>query len=145
MRLLVLGGNGQVGHELRRALAPLGEVVATTRSGRCLTAALRTGGFRCTGNAAGLSSDRPGHRDQRGGLYRRGQGETDIEAAFRANAEAPGLWQACAAARCPLFDRLRVRRAGHAPCREDDPVAPLGVYGASKRAGEVASMPAAGT
>ncbi len=28
-----LGGNGQVGQELLRALAPLGKVVATTRSG----------------------------------------------------------------------------------------------------------------
>jgi len=33
MRLLLLGANGQVGHELRRSLAPLGEVVATTRTG----------------------------------------------------------------------------------------------------------------
>ena len=33
MRLLLLGANGQVGHALRRALAHLGEVVCTTRSG----------------------------------------------------------------------------------------------------------------
>src|SRR5688572_21191888 len=33
MRLLLLGANGQVGHELRRSLAPLGDVVATTRNG----------------------------------------------------------------------------------------------------------------
>jgi len=33
MKLLVLGGNGQVGYELLRALAPLGQVMATTRSG----------------------------------------------------------------------------------------------------------------
>ena len=34
MRLLVFGGNGQVGTELRRALAPLGEVTVATRNGR---------------------------------------------------------------------------------------------------------------
>ena len=34
MRILLLGGNGQVGFELQRSLAPLGDVVATTRSGR---------------------------------------------------------------------------------------------------------------
>ena len=33
MTVLVFGGNGQVGQELLRALSPLGEVVATTRSG----------------------------------------------------------------------------------------------------------------
>ena len=33
MTFLLLGANGQVGRELRRALAPLGEVVCTTRSG----------------------------------------------------------------------------------------------------------------
>ena len=33
MRILLLGGNGQVGHECRRSLATLGEVVITTRSG----------------------------------------------------------------------------------------------------------------
>ena len=34
MKLLLLGANGQVGHELRRSLAPLGEVVAATRDGK---------------------------------------------------------------------------------------------------------------
>ena len=33
-RLLVVGGNGQVGRELRRSLQPLGEVVAATRDGQ---------------------------------------------------------------------------------------------------------------
>jgi len=34
MTVLVFGGNGQVGQELLRALAPLGKVIATTRSGQ---------------------------------------------------------------------------------------------------------------
>ena len=33
MKLLLLGGNGQVGRELRRSLAPLGTVVVGTRDG----------------------------------------------------------------------------------------------------------------
>ena len=33
MKILLLGANGQVGHELRRRLAPLGQIIATTRSG----------------------------------------------------------------------------------------------------------------
>ena len=36
MRILVIGGNGQVGTELRRALKPLGELIVTTRSGESL-------------------------------------------------------------------------------------------------------------
>lgn len=31
MKLLLLGGNGQVGRELRRSLAPLGELAVATR------------------------------------------------------------------------------------------------------------------
>ena len=34
MRFLVIGANGQVGHALLAALAPLGDVVASTRSGQ---------------------------------------------------------------------------------------------------------------
>ena len=34
MKILLLGGTGQVGTELRRSLAPLGEVVITTRDGQ---------------------------------------------------------------------------------------------------------------
>ncbi|HVF34067.1 MAG TPA: sugar nucleotide-binding protein, partial [Candidatus Saccharimonadia bacterium] len=33
MRILLLGANGQVGFELHRSLAPLGELVAATRDG----------------------------------------------------------------------------------------------------------------
>src|SRR3546814_11673415 len=33
LRILLLGANGQVGTELQRSLAPLGEVVAATRNG----------------------------------------------------------------------------------------------------------------
>ena len=32
MKLLIFGGNGQVGHALRRSLLPLGDLVVTTRS-----------------------------------------------------------------------------------------------------------------
>jgi dTDP-4-dehydrorhamnose reductase len=74
--------------------------------------------------------------------------EQEPEAAFAANAVAPGVvarW--CAAHDVPLvhystdyvFDGQ-----GSAPYREDEPTAPLGVYGTSKRDGEEAVRAAGG-
>lgn len=68
--------------------------------------------------------------------------ETDAETAFRVNRDGPAaLAAACAARGIPLihlstdyvFDGTGTR-----PYRTDDPVAPLGIYGASKEAGEQA-------
>jgi dTDP-4-dehydrorhamnose reductase len=68
--------------------------------------------------------------------------ETDSTAAFAVNTEGPRhLARACASRAIPLihvstdyvFDG-----AASTPYREEDPIAPLGVYGASKAAGEAA-------
>jgi dTDP-4-dehydrorhamnose reductase len=148
--ILLLGANGQVGRELRRSLAPLGDIVATTRSGE-----LPEGG-RCEI----ADFDRP---DMLADLVQRiapivvvnaaaytavDKAEDDEAAAFRANAEAPGvLARACAKRGIPflhystdyVFDGQ-----GSRPHREDDATAPLGVYGASKLAGEEAVRSAGG-
>lgn len=150
MKLLVLGGNGQVGHELRRALAPLGEVVATTRSGALPDgSACERADFDAPATLPGLIERIAPDIVVNAAAYTAvDKAETDIEAAFRANAEAPGiLARACAARGIPfvhystdyVFDGQGTR-----PYREDDPVAPLGVYGASKRAGEQAVIDAGG-
>lgn len=144
MKLLLLGANGQVGHELRRALAPLGEVVCTTRSGAladgrpCEVADLD----RPETLAALVARIAPDVVVNAAAYTAVDAAETDRDAAFRANAEAP----AALAAACAQSGALLVHYStdyvfdGNAtrPYREDDPTAPMGVYGASKLAGEEA-------
>ncbi len=150
MTFLVFGGNGQVGQELLRALAPLGKVVATTRSGTL------PDGSACETADFGQPESLPALLDRlqpsvvvNAAAYTAvDRAEQDVEAAFAANAQAPGMiarW--CAAHGVPfvhystdyVFDGQ-----GTAPYREDEPTAPLGVYGTSKRDGEDAVRAAGG-
>lgn len=144
MRLLLLGANGQVGHALRRELAPLGEIVCTTRSG-----SLPDGGSCERADfdqpamlPALVARVAPDVVVNAAAYTAVDRAEEEREAAFRANAVAPGaLAEACAGRGALLvhystdyvFDGNATR-----PWREDDATAPLGVYGASKLAGEEA-------
>ena len=140
MKLLLLGGNGQVGRELRRSLAPLGELVVATREGCAGDAAAD---FDAPESLAALVAGSAPDVVVNAAAYTAvDQAETDREAAFRVNAEAPAaLARACAGRGALLvhystdyvFDGNATR-----PYREDDPTAPLGVYGESKLAGEAA-------
>ena len=144
MKFLLLGANGQVGHELRGALAPLGEVVCTTRSGtladgtRCETA-----DFDDPASLAALVARVAPDIVVNAAAYTAvDKAETDAEAAFRANAEAPGVLARACAARDALLVHYSTDYvfdgSGTRPYREDDATAPLGVYGESKLAGEIA-------
>lgn len=144
MKFLVVGGNGQVGHALLDRLAPLGDVVATTRSGQlpdgraCLAVDVAD-----TATLAGLVQRVGADVVINASAYTAvDRAEQEPALAHRINAEAPGvLATACAAAGVPMvhfstdyvFDGTGTR-----PWREDDAAAPLGVYGASKWAGEQA-------
>jgi dTDP-4-dehydrorhamnose reductase len=150
MKILLLGANGQVGVESRRALAPLGDIVCGTRSGQ------REDGTVCEVADFDVPDALPALVERiapdvvvNAAAYTAvDKAEDDVEAAFRANAQAPGkLAQACAKRGIPLvhystdyvFDG-----SGARPYREDDATAPLGVYGASKLAGEEAVRAAGG-
>ncbi|HEY9144994.1 MAG TPA: dTDP-4-dehydrorhamnose reductase [Arenimonas sp.] len=144
MRLLLLGANGQVGHELRSALAPLGEVIPATRSGQLPEGtAAEVADLAVPASLAALVERVAPDLVVNAAAYTAvDRAETERDLAFRVNAEAPGLLaKACAKAGIGLvhfstdyvFDGSQSR-----PWREDDPTGPLGVYGQSKLAGEEA-------
>lgn len=144
MRLLLVGGNGQVGHALRRALVPLGDVVVATRDGT-----LSEGGICEVADLAApdtlpalVARIAPDLVVNAGAYTAVDKAEQEPDLAHRVNAGAPGaLAGACARAGIGLvhfstdyvFDGRATR-----PYREDDPTGPLGAYGASKLAGEEA-------
>lgn len=142
MKILVLGANGQVGHELLRALAPLGHVVAATRDG-----VLADGSRGLVGDLADAASLASALDDARADLVVNAaaytavdRAEDEPELADRINHRAPGeigAWAAKHAARVIHYSTDYVfDGSGTRPYREDDATAPLGVYGASKLAGE---------
>lgn len=144
MKVLLFGANGQVGHELRRSLAALGEVVPTTRSGTLAGAAMcEVADFDHPDSLTGLIERISPDLVVNAAAYTAvDRAEDDAAAAFRANAHAPAAIAAACASRGIglvhystdyVFDG-----AADTPYREDHPTAPLGVYGASKLAGEEA-------
>jgi dTDP-4-dehydrorhamnose reductase len=144
VKILLLGANGQVGFELQRSLAPLGEVVAATRSGKlpggidCLTAdlgdadslsrALQSAQWDVVVNAAAYTAvDRA---------------EDEGLVAAEINHQAPkaiGAWAAAHGALVVHYSTDYVYDGqGTRPYRENDVSVPVGAYGQSKFAGDVA-------
>jgi len=140
MKLLLLGGNGQVGRELRRSLPQLGELVVATRDGGDADAAAD---FDAPESLAALIARIAPDVVVNAAAYTAvDKAETDADAAFRINADAvAAIARACAACGALLvhystdyvFDG-----SANQPYREDQATAPLGVYGESKLAGEQA-------
>ncbi len=136
MKILLLGKNGQVGWELQRSLAPLGELVALDRHSTDHCGDLSNlEGIRAT-----VRQVRPDLIVNAAAYTAVDKAESDVSTAHTVNAEAPGvLAEAAQTAGAWLvhystdyvFDG-----SGSKPWREDDPTGPLNVYGRSKLQGE---------
>lgn len=140
MKLLLLGGNGQVGRELRRSLLPLGEVLVATRDG---VAADAVADFDAPDALVELvRAIAPDVVVNAAAHTAVDKAQSEPDAAFRVNALGPAaLAQGCVATGALLlhYSTDYVFDGGASrPYREDDATAPLGVYGASKLAGEEA-------
>lgn len=150
MTVLVFGGNGQVGQELLRALAPLGPVVATTRSGKLADgSSCEVADFDVPESLPPLLERLQPSAVVNAAAYTAvDKAEQEPEAAFRANAQAPGViarW--CAIHGVPMVHYSTdyvFNGEGVAPYAEDEATEPLGVYGTSKRDGEEAVRAAGG-
>lgn len=139
MRVLLLGKDGQVGWELQRSLAPLGELIALGRHG----------GDGLCGNLSDLDALRATIRRVRPDVIVNAaaytavdKAESETELADRVNGQASQVIAEEAAALGAWLVHYSTdyvfSGAGSVPWQESDAVAPVNHYGASKLAGEQA-------
>lgn len=134
MKVVLTGANGQLGAALQRTAPEGTEVVALDRS------ALDIGDYAAVEVA--VNQAQPALVINAAAYTAVDRAETDAEAAWRVNAEgAANLAKASAAigARFVHVSTDFVFSGGSGvPYLPDDPTSPLGVYGTSKRGGEIA-------
>lgn len=141
MRLLVFGATGQVARELARQGAARGAAVTALGRDRADLADPAA----CAAAIAGAAADVVINAAAYTAVDR---AESEPELAHAVNAAAPGAMARTAAARALPFLHISTDYvfdgAPGRPWREEDRPAPLGVYGASKLAGEAAVAAAGG-
>ena len=138
MRILITGGAGQLGWELRRTLAIFGDVVAPSRDILDLASA--------DSILAAVRGVRPGLIVNAAAYTAVDKAESESGLAMKINGAAPRILAEEAALRNVVlihystdyvFDGSKTE-----PYREDDEVAPINVYGRTKLAGEQGVMAA---
>lgn len=138
MRIVLFGKNGQVGWELQRSLAPLGELISLDRHSQNHCGDLTD----LDGLARTIETLQPDVVVNAAAYTAVDKAESEPELAERINAEAPamlaeaakrvGAWLAHYSTDY-VFDG-----SGELPWKEDDAVNPLSVYGKTKLQGEQA-------
>lgn len=137
--ILLLGPNGQVGWELQRSLATLGQLVPLTR--RDGTPTTYSGDLTdANGLRAAVLAIRPDVIVNAAAYTAVDKAESDPEQARAVNAVAPGVLSEVAREIGALFVHYSTDYvfdgSGDAAWREDSPTGPLSVYGVTKRDGE---------
>ncbi|MBN9404141.1 MAG: dTDP-4-dehydrorhamnose reductase [Burkholderiales bacterium] len=139
MKILLLGPKGQLGWELRRSLAPLGQVIALDRHGE---AGLCGDLADAEGLAATVRALKPQVIVNAGAYTAVDRAESEPALAERINAAAPAVLAreaaACGALLAHYSTDYVFDGSGERPWREDDATGPLSVYGRTKLAGEQA-------
>jgi dTDP-4-dehydrorhamnose reductase len=136
LKILLLGKNGQVGWELQRSLAPLGDIVALDRNDALLCGDLEN----IDGLVATVRNVSPDVIVNAAAYTAVDKAETQEALAAAVNGAAPAALAREAAASGALFVHYSTDYvfdgSGSSFWQEDDPTGPLNVYGRTKLEGE---------
>lgn len=138
MKILLFGKTGQVGWELQRSLAPLGELITLGTQSQSLCGDLSD----LDGIAATVKTVNPDIIVNAAAYTAVDKAETESAKAHLINGLAPGVLaksaQAIGACLIHYSTDYVFDGSGNIPWLETDPVAPLGQYGKTKLTGEEA-------
>jgi dTDP-4-dehydrorhamnose reductase len=134
MKVLITGGNGQLGDALKRTFAPVGEIIAPDRTSLDLADTNQIVQF--------VRETRPGLILNAGAYTAVDRAETEVEAATAINARAPAvLAEEANRLGVPIIHYSTdyvFSGTATVPYLESDAVGPLNVYGQTKLDGELA-------